>query len=244
MKKFLFLIAFLAIAPALFALPFSELIISLDERVDFYAEVNGRKYESYNGRVFVNNLRHGNCYIEVYKYGRSLRGFNLVRVFSGNVDIRPNKRIYAVIDITGRFVISRVENLNPNSNYVAPNHHYYDEYCEDDYYNYGYNNNYNNTYCVGMAPESFNMLLNTMENIPFDKNKMNVAISAISANGINCMQLTEVMRKLSFDSNRLELAKRAYRNVVDKNNAFVLSNAFNFRSNADEFFIYIGAVAW
>jgi hypothetical protein len=69
---------------------------------------------------------------------------------------------------------------------------------------------------------------------------MNVAISAISANGINCMQLTEVMRKLSFDSNRLELAKRVYGSVVDKNNAFVLSNAFNFRSNADEFFRYIG----
>ena len=43
-----------------------------------------------------------------------------------------------------------------------------------------------------------------------------------------------MMKEFSFDKNRLELAKMAYRNCVDKRNYFELYDTFDFESYARE----------
>ncbi|PLW95278.1 MAG: hypothetical protein C0592_00480 [Marinilabiliales bacterium] len=117
------------------------------------------------------------------------------------------------------------------------------------YNGYGNNSYYGNSgsygsyggYSYGMAPETFDALMMTLDRESFDSRKLSVASSAIAANGVTTYQLADIMSLLSFDSNRLKLAKRSYPYIADKNNAFILNDAFTFSSNADEFFRYIGA---
>jgi hypothetical protein len=92
-----------------------------------------------------------------------------------------------------------------------------------------------------MNPGTFDALMMTLEREAFDDRKMSVASIAITSNGVTCAQLAGIMSTLTFDSNRLKFAKRSYQYIVDKNNAFMLNDAFTFSSNANDFFRYIGA---
>jgi hypothetical protein len=47
------------------------------------------------------------------------------------------------------------------------------------------------------------------------------------------------MKEFSFDKNRLEFAKRAYKNCVDKRNYYLLNDAFDFDSYARQLNDYI-----
>lgn len=141
-----------------------------------------------------------------------------------------------------------------NSNNNAPdywnNHDNYYNNGGGSYQSYGYSgyDNYNgsavsvpNSYAYGMSLETFSALKATMMGTSFDSNRLNIAYNAIRMNGVFSGQLSELMLLLNFDSNRLDLAKFAYPFVVDKGNFFVVANAFNFSSSADELFEYVGA---
>ncbi|KAF5035507.1 hypothetical protein DSECCO2_584840 [anaerobic digester metagenome] len=94
---------------------------------------------------------------------------------------------------------------------------------------------------MGMSPDAFGMLLSSMRREAFDETRVRMAITAISVSGVTSAQLRELMLMLTFDSNRLKLAKTAYTFVVDKGNIFLINDAFTFNSSADEFYRYIGA---
>ena len=74
----------------------------------------------------------------------------------------------------------------------------------------------------------------------FDETRLRMAITAVSISGVTSYQLRELMLMLTFDSNRLKLAKTAYAFVADKGNIFIINDAFVFNSNATEFYKYIG----
>ena len=263
MKKFTLLLALMAIMPAMFATPFSELTITINENAGFYAVIDGRQYDSRGGSVFISNLSHGNHSLEVVKSSLTLNGTMYDYLYRGSVNILPNKRIFATIDRFGTFVILRTENLHENNGhgngyghhdgpgngygnngYYSDNNGYYgsgsygcsgnDGYYAGVSYNTGGYGGY------GMSPESFSMLLASMRRESFDDTRVHMALSAVSR-GVTSAQLREMMLMLTFDSNRLRLAKGAFNFVVDKNNIFLINDAFTFNSNADEFYRYIGA---
>jgi hypothetical protein len=263
MKKFTLLLALMAILPAMFATPFSELTITINENAGFYAVIDGRQYDSRGGSVYISNLSHGNHSLEVVKSSLTLNGTMYDYLYRGSVNILPNKRIFATIDRFGTFVILRTENLHENNGHGNGYGHHGgpgNGYGNNGYYsdNNGYygsgsygcsgSNGYftGNSYntggygCYGMSPESFSMLLASMRRESFDDTRVHMALSAVSR-GVTSAQLRELMLMLTFDSNRLRLAKGAYNFVIDKNNIFLINDAFTFNSNADEFYRYIGA---
>lgn len=257
MKKFTLFLAMMAIMPAMFAAAFSELTITINENAEFYVVMDGRQYASRMGSVVISNLNNGRHNMEVFKHTLVLNGFTTDRIFRGSVDVMPNARIYASIDRFGSFVILNTENLNPvfgndgghgngNSNghnNGHPNGHAFGHSNHNDgCNNAGSYSNYNSGGYVpmGMSPESFGMLCSSMRHEAFDETRVRMAFSAVSMSGVTSGQLRELMLMLTFDSNRLKLAKIAYTYVVDKGNIFLVNDAFTFNSNADEFFRYIG----
>lgn len=262
MKKCTLLLALMAIMPALFATPYSELTITINENAGFYAVIDGRQYDSRGGSVLISNLNHGNHRLEVVKSALTLGGTVYDYLYRGSVNILPNKRIFATIDRFGAFVILRTENMHENnghgngyghnggSGYGYGNNDYYGG--NNGYYGTGsYGSGGGNGYYTsgsfntggygyyGMSPESFSMLLASMRRESFDDTRVHMALSAVSR-GVTSAQLRDLMLMLTFDSNRLKLAKGAYSFVVDKNNIFFINDAFTFNSNADEFYRYIG----
>lgn len=95
----------------------------------------------------------------------------------------------------------------------------------------GANGMHNGGYLMGMTPVVFDQFIMQMNNMSFDSNKVEYAKFAIRQNGITVAQLKIAMGKLSFDSNRLDLAKNAYQFTIDRQNYFLLQDAFSFQSN-------------
>ena len=108
---------------------------------------------------------------------------------------------------------------------------------------YGYNNNpghgnHNNHFgnvnyapvAMGINPHSFQQLKLTIINNAFDNNKLQIAIQGISY-GVSSQQVLELMSLLTFESNKLHLAKVAYGNTIDPQNYYIVNNGFTFSSS-------------
>ncbi len=92
----------------------------------------------------------------------------------------------------------------------------------------------------GMAPQTFNQLIISISSTPFDNTRLNIAKQAIMSNGASSQQILELMGMLTFESNRLDLAKFAYRYAADPNNYFVINKGFSFNSSINELNRFIG----
>lgn len=266
MKRLIFISLFILSLCIVLPLNASELIIRVFDASSFSVSINGHQYQSTSGTVSIIGINKGNHHLEIYKPVVLGNGFANNRVYSGYVNIPHHKRLIAELDRFNSFKIIRKENMN-NSSYGNAYGNNGNSYANGNSYSnaygnsYGYNNgaNYSSyeydaygyantgnyagysypTY--GMMPETLDALLWTLDNESFDDRRLSIAFSTISRNGVTCMQLKEIMYALSFDSNRLKLAKRSYDYISDKNNVFILNDAFTFSSNADAFFRYIGS---
>ncbi len=247
----------------------SNLNISINENASFWVTLNGLQYNSNMGVVHISDIAPGNHFLEAFKSSLDLGGGLITtRIFSGYVGVMPGKNIHATIDRFGAFKVTSVENMYGQtfSDLGTP---FYGSFCSNSYPatgdNFGYSNgNYCNNFPVsnngyeystnpfgysghpsgyahtGMHPQTFSMLTASMRNESFDDNRVKMASHAIAMNGVSCFQLKELMMLLTFDSNRLRLAKMAYPMVVDKGNIFIINDAFTFSSSADEFYRSIG----
>lgn len=100
--------------------------------------------------------------------------------------------------------------------------------------NYGYN--YNNNYHPAMNDADFSSLYDNIRKkwLPFGK--YNAAVEAFNSsdNYFTTEQVRQIISLLSDESNRLELAKLAYDNVVDKQNFRNLYTLFDKQQSKDE----------
>ncbi|MBC8109957.1 MAG: DUF4476 domain-containing protein [Verrucomicrobia bacterium] len=135
---------------------------------------------------------------------------------------------------------------NPNQNY--PN--------QPNYGNQGYpnsnqgypntdnqfsDNNYNNPNWVEVMPTPvFIRLKQTFRKATFDDNRMEIAHSTLRYSYFSSAQAAELMRTFDFDNQRLNFAKLVFPNILDKGNAFILTEKFDFPSNAREFARFMG----
>lgn len=104
----------------------------------------------------------------------------------------------------------------------------------DHFYNNTYYNNVYTPVSICMNPAAFAELKNVMANRSFDSSKLQVAKEAVAANPVSSAQLAELMNMLTFESGKLELAEAGYANVIDRQNFFVVNDAFTFESSIDE----------
>ncbi|WP_375438001.1 DUF4476 domain-containing protein [uncultured Hymenobacter sp.] len=120
------------------------------------------------------------------------------------------------------------------------------------YSNGGYNNNGNSSgdysngnnggeyagssasYNRTMSPQDVNGLLNALHRQSFDKDRMPMAQQALSESSIRAEDLTRLMKELSFEDSKLELAKYGSSRVTDRQNLYRLNEAFTFSSSASK----------
>jgi hypothetical protein len=90
-----------------------------------------------------------------------------------------------------------------------------------------------------MNTHSFEQALESISSKSFESSKLTIAKQIVGANCLLCKQVKEIMKLFSFESNRLEFAKYAYKYTWDINNYFLLNDAFEFESSIDELNRYI-----
>ena len=85
-----------------------------------------------------------------------------------------------------------------------------------------------------MSSSSFNSAKQTISKQSFDDTKLTTAKQILKTNCLSAAQIKEIMLLFSFEATRLELAKFANDRCVDKNNYFLLNDAFQFESSVEE----------
>ena len=97
-------------------------------------------------------------------------------------------------------------------------------------------NNVNNG-CDGstaMSNSSFSAAKQTITKQSFDDTKLTTTKQILKTNCLTAAQIKELMLLFSFEATRLDLAKLAHTKCVDKNNYFLLNDAFTFESSVEE----------
>ncbi len=225
MKRLLILFAFIVASVQLNASHLaSELNLRLQHQAWFTLTLDNQCFDTPVNFFNTGNLAPGNHYLEVTRLDHGYYGPHSIQrvIFSGYVNIPARSRVHAFIDKFGRFQINKISALGPVCmpppvpNQCAPLPLQY-----------------------GMNDYEFDQLRNTIDRLSFESSRMQVAKQALAANEVTSQQVADLMRMMTFESSKLELAKFAYHKTVDKQNYFILNDAFTFESSITDLNEYI-----
>lgn len=211
---------------------FSKLKLRMWDYSSFTIELNGNYFSNPTNNFVASNLAPGNHLLKIYKivYGPYVFLSNRILIYSGVISIPASSKIVARIDSYNNLDIIKVEPLYDYNLSCYSNNNSYNSNQNSSYNNESYNSQ--SSYC--MSNYAFSNLKNLMVNNAFDSNRLKMAKQAISMNSVCSQQVYELMNLLSFESSKLNLAKFSYNHVTDKENYFIVNNAFSFSSSIDE----------
>jgi hypothetical protein len=232
-------------ASAAFAYDGGKLTITVPSSKSVQVYVDGRVYQDNDNTFTLNNIQTGNHTITIYKnsknggygnnsnngnYGRKRNNRNDQRdvLYSSNVYVRSSYHVDVMINRFGKALVDEklISDKNGNWNDDAWGD---DNDNDDGYNNNGYENG--NNYHQAMSDYDFNQLVQKIRNQWFGK--MNTAKDALNANYFNTYQVKQVLQIFSSESDKLELAKQSYKNLVDRQNFRQLYDLFSYQSQSD-----------
>lgn len=229
MKKFFTLFLSSLFSLSLLAFDGSRLSISaVGTSTEMKIEVDGRKFSMKDNSITLSYLAEGYHQVKIFRE-KNKRG-------NGNGNGRKSEIIYSNsiylkkgvhLDIT----VNRFGKVLVDERRIDRNDDWYND--EDDYYdndNGGWNNGYGNV----MSNREFDGMKDQIRKEWFEKNRLTSAKVIVDKNNFTTQQVKELMLLFTFENNRLEVAKYAYRKTVDKQNYFQLNDAFSFSSSKEE----------
>src|SRR4030095_14311346 len=116
---------------------------------------------------------------------------------------------------------------------------------QNDPYNGRHNGNndpYDDRYDYKRAPvtsQSFSSIVQTLRREYSESSRFEIARQMIDRNYFTSDQVKYMLQLFSSESNKLELAKYAYRNTSDQKNYFVVYDALSFSSSKEQLADYI-----
>ena len=90
-----------------------------------------------------------------------------------------------------------------------------------------------------MNPKDYDDAVKMINKEVFDEKRLNTAKLIITNNPMTTRQIANICKLFTFEANKLEFAKIAYRSCVDKGMYFLLDEVFTFSSSKDELHDFI-----
>jgi len=233
MKKFTTLLLAGLITMSTFAsAPPTRLSISNFNNYALRINIDGNTYNYDKSRgdadFVLNNLAPGNHNIKIYRVPVRRRGefgSNAITViYDANLYLRAQYFTDIMINRFGR--VFKDEQPLEGNNYPVPTN-------PTNPTNPNHPNNPYPGYNPAMSDQLFSSLKTTIANESFDNSKMNIAKQAAAVNYFTSAQVKQVMELFSYDNSRLDIAKAFYPRVTDKQNYFMVNDAFSFSSSKD-----------
>jgi hypothetical protein len=240
--KNIFTLLLATVSVSAFAYDGGKLTISVPSSRNIQVYVDGRIHqENNNNTIVLNNIQPGNHSITIYKSNRNNNGYgNSGRdnrrnnnnrndqgnvLYNSNVYVRPSYHVDVMVNRFGKALVDeRVINNRDKNN-------------DDDWYDKGYgsggNNDggYNNDYHQAMSDYEFNQVLKKIRSQWIGK--MSTAKDEINGHYFTTGQVRQLLQLFSSETDKLELAKLSYRNVVDRQNFRQLYDLFTYRSQKE-----------
>lgn len=225
MKRFIITLIINLSSVLVHANHFSNLNLTIADRANYEVMFNNQFFGN-SGNIFsINKVAPGRYPLTVARIVPTHWGLQKKVVYNGVIDIPANSEVSALIDRFNRLQLS----FRPFA-YVpqyAPGH------CVTSTINYS------PPAPVAMHPAAFSQMKNAINNQWFDSGKLQVAKQGIMSNNLSAAQVAELMQLFSFENSRLEIAKMAFANTIDKQNYYIVNNEFWFASSVAELDRYI-----
>ena len=189
-------------------------------------EIDGRKFSMKNNSITLSYLAEGRHNVKIYR-DRKRGGFG----FGKREDVLYQSSIFLKrgyhLDIT----INRFGKIMTDEHFIDRNDEWYND--EDDYYDNN-NGDWNAGNSNVMSGREFETVKEQIRKEWFENNRLTSAKVIIDKNNFTTLQVKEFMLLFTFENNRLEVAKYAYRKTVDKQSYYQLNDALTFSSSKDE----------
>ena len=205
----------------------SELNLSVYNNIEFTMIFDAIVYSKPSNTYRIADIIPGSHSLQVFKVEkyRNYEGYwdqKYVLLFSAMIDVPANSRITALINQSNQFVTISTERIIEIGRRDGDRDR---------------DGEHRGPKC--MTEDQFRDLKNSVASKPFEETKLSVAKEAIAANGIKTSQVIELMDEMSFEDSKLTLAKYAYNYTIDKNEYYLVNDAFSFSSSIDELNEYI-----
>ena len=209
----------------------SQLNLRMADNAWFTATVGHQVHNTPVTRLRLDHLAPGSHFIRVFRHDLSF--FNRfgapVQVFAGYVDIPAASKVNAMVDRQYRFRINKITPLWNQPVHHQPVYHqpivHHPVVAPDCHYT--------------MNEHEFGNLVYTISRLSFESSRVQIARQALAGNYFTAHQVSELMRLMTFESTKLEIAKLAYHKTVDQNNYYIVNDLFTFESSIMELNDYI-----
>jgi hypothetical protein len=231
MKRILLTLIVLIIAlPALLAqAPRSMVKIRVTDNSPIMVGIDRRLYNERSRVITIDNLPAGRHRLTIYKPGRFTRRDVL---YQGSFTIQPGTFNYIVVDrFRGTVRINRRDIADAD---FDKDNTFNEEY-DDKVRHYPGNSNDRALYANILTDQDMEDLRTSVAGRITDTEKLKLMKSVLNKEHYSTEQVKTMLLWLDFDSSRLDLAKWAHENVVDKREYWKLESVFSFSSTKEEF---------
>lgn len=192
---------------------YAEVFIRIPEMGRFTINLGDQEISNSNGMFRFFDVRSQTQELSIWQ-GRRL-------IYRVTISPRNNTRL--VLDFFSQQGLYLLEEINLNN-------------VSEVYYGTRWNDVWNNYYGRNtMNRSDFEPFFQMFKQQSFDDGKLKFFRIQKNVSAFTTEQIALMMECLSFDSNRLILAKEAFPYVTDIRNYYKLHNKFSFRSTADDF---------
>ena len=224
MKKrtFTFLLASFTTLSLLAADITNRITVSFTGNNDYELRIDGRRYQSNNDRIYLKNMRPGRHSIQVYALDRRNRTGNKP-VYASNFTVRPQHDLHMTVDRRGRVYFDETRNRDDRNNRDwndrnDRNDRDWRDRDDRDSRDRDHNDDWrsDNNYSRAMSANDYSQVVQRIRGQWTGNSKYNTAKDAVGRYYFSSEQVRGLLQLVSSESQRLELAKMAYRNTVDK----------------------------
>lgn len=213
----------------------SRITVATYENADISVHIDGRRYDERDNTIRINNVNPGYRRVEVYR--REASGmFGRVRerlIYNSTVYVKPRSEVDIYINRSGRAQIREFD-LDRRNDRRNDDRWDRDDRWDNDRDRRDDDRWDNHRPGRGMSNQSFQSMMQTLRRESFDNSRLTLARQMIDRNYFETSQVRQMLQLFSFESNRLDLAKYAYRNTVDKQNYHSLYDVFSFSSSRED----------
>ena len=229
-------ISLFAVPKSIAAKPKSMLTVKSNDLGDVRVVLDGKRFESNTNTISIRDLNAGYHTIKVY-HQKSMGFFSILGrryeiVYNTSLNIKAGTLIQITVDRSGKtsMVESKIAVGRPDRDWDRDRDHGFDFDRDGQWGDYENNAGYGR----GMNDREFSQVLQAISKEWLETNKMKSATQSVTANSLTSAQVKQLLLLFNFESNKLELAKQAYRNTVDKNHYYVINDVFAFKGSKDE----------
>jgi hypothetical protein len=235
MKTFYLFVVLLITTTTVFATP--KLLVTVALQSNYQLSIDGlsvgNNYRTTNG-FEVNDVQPQRYRLQITRQKTNLFGVvSYLSVYDGYVDFKNNTQTTLAIDVFDYTTITE-QRINNGGTWGNNN--------GGGTWGNGRKKKHKRNHCnytQTITNDAFNTLLHQLKQESFDSNKIDIVKTATNNNAVTAEQAKAIVMLLCFESNKLTIAKLLYNSTADKQNFFVVNDAFTFSTTKRELTEYI-----